>query len=364
MSNTEEYIYDAKKAAVIVATGIVNQDYADINRQLEELSISNDARDAFVFKKEKSIFIRVIIICLAILTAGFIYYDVLGIHMIFFSKEFFLQAIIAVVVSTLLLTADVFLIVKCMQLIKFYKRYEIYYEMLRYKNIELVYDIVSFSKIKEEVLLKDLNRAIKMKYIPQGHFGTDNLVFIVSNDIYEKYIEKQAIYDRYYKKQLEERIRISDRTDKIQEILDIGQKYVDDIHKSNDIIKDKKISDKLDIMERIVKMIFLELDNQPQHAERLGLFLDYYLPTTLKLLEAYIEADEKPIEGRTINDVKKEIESSLDTINDSFEGILDKFYQEQEIDVVSDISALESMMEQEEIPHVNEMEEITGETNS
>lgn len=364
MSHTEEYIYDAKKAAAIVATGIVNQDYSEINRQLEELSISNDTRDMFVFKKEKSVLITVIITFLAIFTVGFVYYDVLGIHMLFFAKEFLLQAIIATVVSTFLLIVDVFFIVKCVLLIKFYRRYKIYYEMLRYKNIELMYDIVSFSKIKEDVLLKDLNKAIKLKYIPQGHFGTDNLIFIVSNDVYEKYTDKQAVYDHYYKKQLEERIRISDRTDKIQEILDIGQKYVDDIHKSNDIIKDKKISDKLDVMERIVKMIFLELDNHPQHAERLGLFLNYYLPTTSNLLEAYIEVDEKPVEGKTINDVKKEIESSLDTINDSFEGILDQFYQEQEIDVVSDISALETMMEQEDILSINEVEGTTGESNS
>ena len=68
---------------------------------------------------------------------------------------------------------------------------------------------------------------------------------IGSNEIYDEYKNKQAVYDRYYRKQIEERLRMKERTKEMQMIMDQGQGYVDKIHESNDIIKDKIISQKL-----------------------------------------------------------------------------------------------------------------------
>ena len=71
------------------------------------------------------------------------------------------------------------------------------------------------------------------------------------------------------------------------------------------------------------------------------------MPTTEKLLEAYIDLDEKEIKGKSLQKAQKEIELSLDTINDSFEKLLDKFYQEKELDIASDITAMEVIIKQE-----------------
>ena len=100
-------------------------------------------------------------------------------------------------------------------------------------------------------------------------------------------------------------------------------------------------------MESVVSMIFHEVDVNPEQADKLGLFLNYYLPTTEKLLEAYIDLDEKEIKGKSLQKAQKEIELSLDTINDSFEKLLDKFYQEKELDIASDITAMEVIIKQE-----------------
>ena len=100
-------------------------------------------------------------------------------------------------------------------------------------------------------------------------------------------------------------------------------------------------------MESVVSMIFHEVDVNPEQADKLGLFLNYYLPTTEKLLEAYIDLDEKEIKGNSLQKAQKEIELSLDTINDSFEKLLDKFYQEKELDIASDITAMEVIIKQE-----------------
>ena len=140
---------------------------------------------------------------------------------------------------------------------------------------------------------------------------------------------------------------MKERSKEMENILSRGQQYVDKIHESNDIIKDKIISQKLDRMEKVVSMIFHEVDINPAKSDQLGMFMNYYLPTTEKLLEAYIEIDEKQVKGKTLEKTRKDIEGAIDKIIDSFEGILDKFYQEQDMDISSDISAMEIIMKQE-----------------
>ena len=167
--------------------------------------------------------------------------------------------------------------------------------------------------------------------------------------MYDNYKNKQASYDRYYKKKAEEHLRMGERTEEIQALLDQGQEYVDKIHQSNDIIKDKEISEKLDKMEKIVSMIFYEVDLNPQYADKLGMFMNYYLPTTKKLLDSYIEIDEKKIREKSLEKSKKDIEEALDKLIDSFDSILDKFYQEKELDIASDISAMEILMKQDDL---------------
>lgn len=55
--------------------------------------------------------------------------------------------------------------------------------------------------------------------------------------------------------------------------------------------------------------------------------MDYYLPTTVKLLKAYEELDKQPVEGENIKTAKQEIENTLDTINEAFENLLDSFLE-------------------------------------
>ena len=134
---------------------------------------------------------------------------------------------------------------------------------MRYKNVEIIDDICACTTFPYSKVVKDLSCAVKQKLIPQGHFSTENLVFIASNELFEKYEENKPAYDRYYRKLIEERIRMGERTEEIQKILDIGQEYIDKIHDSNRLIKEKEITLKLNQMEKIVATIFREVDLNP-----------------------------------------------------------------------------------------------------
>ncbi len=75
--------------------------------------------------------------------------------------------------------------------------------------------------------------------------------------------------------------------------------------------------------------------------------MDYYLPMTVKLLNAYEEMDSQPVQGENITSSKKEIEETIDTLNVAFEKLLDSIFEDRAMDVSSDISVLNTVLAQE-----------------
>lgn len=343
----DEYLQEVQEAVDIVNNGVEKGTFSEMTERLDKLPSVNMSRDKYVFEYNCPITNKWSVVVCILFIALCLYYVPICIGTIVYSDRFKMSALVGILVSAIVIAINCIVIVEKFCEIHFNKRYNTYVKDLKFKNIEIIDDLAVYSKVEPEKVIKDLNKAVKMKLIPQGHFDKDNLMFIVSDEVYEKYKDKQAVYDRYYRKQVEERLRMKERTKEMQAIMDQGQGYIDKIHESNDIIKDKIISQKLNRMENVVSMIFHEVDVNPQNADKLGMFMNYYLPTTEKLLEAYIEIDEKQIKGKSLEKTKKDIEGAIDKIIDSFEGLLDKFYHEKEMDIATDISAMEILMKQD-----------------
>ena len=106
-------------------------------------------------------------------------------------------------------------------------------------------------------------------------------------------------------------------------------------------------------MEKIVTRIFAEVRKNPGLAEKLSMFMDYYLPTTMKLLTAYERLDAQEIQGENVKSAKREIEGSLDTVNEAFEKLLDSFFADTAMDVATDIEVMKSMMKQDGLTEDN-----------
>ena len=107
------------------------------------------------------------------------------------------------------------------------------------------------------------------------------------------------------------------------------------------------MSQKLSRLELIITRIFEEVGKNPELAGELRKFMNYYLPTTRKLVDAYRELYHETIISENMAKTKKEIEDTLDTINEAFENLLDSFFEERAMDISSDISVLQTMLAQE-----------------
>ena len=133
----------------------------------------------------------------------------------------------------------------------------------------------------------------------------------------------------------------------MQSIIKQGDDYVRKIREANDAIPGEEISAKISRMEMLVDRIFDRVEQNPDSVDDIGKLMQYYLPTTIKLLEAYEKLDAQPVQGENILSSKQEIEKTLDTLNIAFEKLLDDLFQDTAWDLSTDISVLHTMLAQE-----------------
>ena len=119
------------------------------------------------------------------------------------------------------------------------------------------------------------------------------------------------------------------------------------IRRANDAIADEALSAKIDRLETITAKIFRAVEEDPKKRDRIDTFLNYYLPTTQKLLDSYAEFEAAGVEGENLRQAKARIESTMDLIVKGFEHQLDELYKADALDVDSDIRVMETMLERD-----------------
>ena len=202
-----------------------------------------------------------------------------------------------------------------------------------------------------KAVLKDLKKMIKKGWFRQGHLDEKGTCLMSSDAAFQQYTNliEQMKQQKAEKEAAEEKARqeYSKLSPEVQEIIRSGDEYVRKIHEANDAIPGEEISNKIARMEMLVDKIFDRVEQNPETVDDIHRLMDYYLPMTIKLLDAYEELDTQPVQGENIISSKKEIEKTLDTLNVAFEKLLDDLFQDTAWDVSSDISVLNMMLAQE-----------------
>ena len=116
------------------------------------------------------------------------------------------------------------------------------------------------------------------------------------------------------------------------------------IRRANDQIADPVLSEKISRLEDITAKIFRAVEEDPKKQKKIDKLLNYYLPTTQKLLDAYAEFERTGIDGENMRQAKERIQNTMDTIIAGFEHQLDELYQADVMDVDSDIRVMETMI--------------------
>ena len=134
-----------------------------------------------------------------------------------------------------------------------------------------------------------------------------------------------------------------------EDVLDMNDDdaVLGEIRRLNDDIDDPVMSQKIDRIGEITGKIFAYQKQSPNRAGQLRSFLSYYLPTTLKILRAYARMEEQGVEGENIRSAKARIEGMMDKVVEGFEKQLDKLFQDDAMDIATDVQVLERMLEKD-----------------
>lgn len=126
-----------------------------------------------------------------------------------------------------------------------------------------------------------------------------------------------------------------------------GQQLLEQIRSENDRLPEPEISEQIDTIESIANQIFKAVIEQPKKAPQIRRFMDYYLPTTLKMLVAFRRMEEGNVTGESADNARQRIRESLDMVIEAFNKQLARLYEDDALDITTDIDVLETMLKQD-----------------
>ncbi len=257
------------------------------------------------------------------------------------------------------LLISIFLLSKGNRIRKRLNRYREYVKYLHGRTFCEVKELATAVDKDKGFVVKDLRKMMELKMFPQGRLSKKKDYLFLNAESYEQYMQAQSALEQRNRLELEEQKRLKEEEQQKQrkeedpyikemrEAVTDGESYLKQIREANEAILGEEISNKLYKLEDIIGRIFMELEKNPDKIGEMRKFMDYYLPTTIKLINAYREFDRYTVETDNIRNSKQEIESTIDTIIKAFYKLFDSLFDDKAMDIATDISVLNTILTQE-----------------
>ena len=237
------------------------------------------------------------------------------------------------------------------------KRAEKYLELCGTKMYGVINEMARYTGKSVRYVRRDLRKMLKAGMFPDGHLDDKETCFMLNDVIYRQYLETEKAYleqkkitgqeDKNTENVDPQDIEENRREQELHSMIAEGMEYIRHLRNLNDRIEGEAISGKLYRLENLLKEIFDRVQEHPEQMRRMHKLMDYYLPTMLKLVEQYAEFDEVSSPGEDILEAKKEIEKTLDMINQAFVTLLNNLFQDAAFDASADAQVLQTMLAKE-----------------
>ena len=133
----------------------------------------------------------------------------------------------------------------------------------------------------------------------------------------------------------------------VDEVIRRGREAIAKLQSLNDDIKDEYVSLEISRMEKACRTIFDTIAEKPDRADDIRKFLNYYLPTSIKLLESYRKLSMQEVVGENIRVTLDSIKNNMHMVANAFEKQADNLFADEALDITTDIDVLETMMSAE-----------------
>lgn len=141
-------------------------------------------------------------------------------------------------------------------------------------------------------------------------------------------------------------------------IVNEGHTAIKEMGRLYSSIQSPTVRERINELMRISDKIIQDAVDDPNDVPEIRKFLDYYLPTTIKLLHAYDRMSGQGIEGENLNRSMSSIENMLDTAVEAFKKQLDSLFEDQALDIETDISVMNRLLEREGLTGDDEQDTI------
>ena len=143
-------------------------------------------------------------------------------------------------------------------------------------------------------------------------------------------------------REVEEQITTGDAA--VDREIAAAREKLENLRKANEAIQDPEISANLDRMYKAGTQIFRELNRDPKKVALVRRFMNYYLPTSEKLMEQYQVLMNANTKGENIQSAMGTIEKSLGVAANAFEKCADNLYKDDEMDIDAEIKVMQTML--------------------
>lgn len=223
-------------------------------------------------------------------------------------------------------------------------------------------DLAARMQVSPKAALAASRTLIKGGYLPEGRIDDENTTLMVTENAYHQYRQfQQSQRQTLAEREAAEAARAAEAAARAAREQDIserltpeqrafvacGRDYVRQMDELNAAIDDAAVSERITAIQDVVGRILARAEEEPAIIAGLDRLTAYYLPTTVKLLDAYDRLEEEPIQGENISGSRSEIEHTLEVLHSAFEKLFDDTYQDLSLDVSADISVLHAMLAQE-----------------
>lgn len=264
------------------------------------------------------------------------------------------------------------------------KRARRYMQLCGEKMYAEIKHLADSSGKSSRYVIKDIQKMLRLGMFPEGHLDSQKTCFMLNDNIYRQYLETEKNHQQMeaerqrpgegeFSRQYHPSQKSSSASEssdgfhtpekpqnayshetELGAMVSEGMECIRKLRELNDKIPGEVISAKLFRLETLLKEIFESVRQHPEQMHRMHKLMNYYLPTTLKLVETYEEFDKISSPGEEILAAKAEIENTLDTINQAFTELLNNLFQDAVFDATTDAQVLKTMLAREGL--MNEME--------
>lgn len=227
------------------------------------------------------------------------------------------------------------------------KRFRKYLSLIGKRDSIAISSLAQAMPVSYQTACDDLQDMLDEGYIPTGYLDMASGRLILNEEGLRDETPQVDVEEEYEVQMGEEEAVNNDA-------------FLDEIQQINDSIADEDMSRKIDRIGEITAKILEYQHKNPGKAGQLRSFLSYYLPTTLKILRAYAQMEAQGIEGENIRSAKQRIEGMMDKIVEGFEKQLDKLFQDDAMDITTDVEVLERMLDKDGLSGQGDMFQMGG----